>query len=266
MKSSTGTKSQSASPQSIESRVEVKLSDIKADFEWNSRGPIAPAECLNLAKSIERDKQRIPVELAYSNGEKPYSLVAGFRRFVAVKLLGWETILANIQHYATDDEKLAVNWIENNKRSDLTYLQQAMAMAVRFGVDADAEEVANALGENKRWVERRQAIMRLPPKAQMMVETGEITLYDVERIAKQHETQQARMEAARRAALRRSLKGGKVGGHLMGRSTLRAMITHMVNQGIEGLAVEALMYASGDMPPHEFVACVKEAAEKKNNE
>ena len=79
--------------------VELPISKIHADEEFNCRGPISPMEVMDLAESIrEKGLLQPVVVMEYDQAEKErtgydYLLIAGYRRYTAkVKILRHETI------------------------------------------------------------------------------------------------------------------------------------------------------------------------------
>jgi len=76
-----------------------------------------------LAQSIDRDGLLNPLTVV-QRGEE-YELLAGGRRFEAVKSLDWKTVPCNVISPAIEREKV-ITLIENQKRADLNPLQEAM--------------------------------------------------------------------------------------------------------------------------------------------
>jgi ParB/RepB/Spo0J family partition protein len=78
---------------------------------------------LELAQSIDRDGLLNPLTVV-QRGEE-YELLAGGRRFEAVKSLDWKTVPCNVISPAIEREKV-ITLVENQKRADLNPLQEAM--------------------------------------------------------------------------------------------------------------------------------------------
>ena len=75
-----------------------------------------------LAKSIQDDGLLHPLVVVQKGDE--YELLAGGRRFEAIKTLGWERIPCNVISPSEDKEKL-ITLIENQKRDQLNPLEEA---------------------------------------------------------------------------------------------------------------------------------------------
>lgn len=101
-----------------------------------------------------------------TNGQPPYELVCGERRWRGSKLANAPTILALIRDL-TDFEALEIQWLENIERHDLHPLEEAEGMRklLRSGDSlqgyASAEELAAKVGKTKRWVYLRLSLLNL---------------------------------------------------------------------------------------------------------
>ena len=76
----------------------------------------------DLAQSIDRDGLLNPLTVV-QRGEE-YELLAGGRRFEAVKSLGWDKVPCNVISPAIERERV-ITLIENQKRADLNPLEEA---------------------------------------------------------------------------------------------------------------------------------------------
>jgi ParB family chromosome partitioning protein len=86
------------------------------------RRPEDMTDIEDLAESIRDDGLLNPLTVIQKGEE--YTLLAGGRRFEAVKLLGWKTVFCNVISPAIEREKI-ITLIENQKRADLNPLQEA---------------------------------------------------------------------------------------------------------------------------------------------
>jgi len=103
----------------------VKMSNIECDLDARARksyGVLA-----DLARNIAEHGLMHPIVLYSSNGEPPYQLIAGARRFVACsQVLKWEEISCRIYDTPLTQQQLkAIELYENVMRQNLTPLEEA---------------------------------------------------------------------------------------------------------------------------------------------
>ena len=101
----------------------VPVTDILVDLD--SRGRENYGVLTELADSISKNGLIHPIAVYSPDGNPPYKLVAGGRRFMAVQILKWEEISCRIYDTPmTDLELTAVELYENVHRQDLTYTEE----------------------------------------------------------------------------------------------------------------------------------------------
>ncbi len=76
---------------------------------------------------------------------KPYDLVAGFRRFCALKRVGVRETFAVLHHYTHPAQRIIVNLLENQHRVDLRAFEQATAFKKLREEGFRTETIANKL-------------------------------------------------------------------------------------------------------------------------
>ncbi len=89
-----------------------------------------------------------------------YDLRAGWRRYLAAKKLGLETVPVIIREM-TDAEAMEVTVTENLLREDLPALDQGIAIAKLLSTEWTVETVASKLGRSEGWVLRRAQLSKL---------------------------------------------------------------------------------------------------------
>lgn len=103
-------------------------------------------------------------------------LIAGYRRYFAAKKLGLATVPVRFIN-ADESRKHRLAMIENIQREDMNPMD--VAIGIRKMMDheqLDQKSVAESLGVSEGYVSQHLALMRLPPKAQKAVKTGEIEM------------------------------------------------------------------------------------------
>lgn len=96
-----------------------------------------------------------------------YVILAGHRRFEAIKQLGWTETKAVVQSSKADDsDRTAVMLIENMQRVDLSIREQVEGvrrLVQEHGMSQS--EVAASLGMTKKWVSDRVTMLNVPEEA-----------------------------------------------------------------------------------------------------
>lgn len=148
----------------------VKMSDIKADHAFNVRvnvenlkpHPVSIDDegraCCTihgvqyLAKDIERNGLMTPL-IVRQTGKDKYQLIAGFRRYQAVKLLKWPQVAVQVRTDMGDEQAYLLNLLENTSRENLTPYEIASRcdlLKKQFGWDGPA--IAGKLNKTKSYV------------------------------------------------------------------------------------------------------------------
>ncbi len=86
-----------------------------------------------------------------------YLLVAGERRWRAAALAGLTTVAVVIREL-TDEQRLAVQLVENIDREDLSVLEESAAVVRLIDFGRNPKEVADMLGKTPAWVSLRRKI------------------------------------------------------------------------------------------------------------
>lgn len=162
----------------------IPCKDIIADQDENySRERVSPAECQDLAASIELHGLQQPV-IVKELGDNKYKLVAGFRRFVAISVnLGRESIDAVV---TTAENVSEINLIENLQRKDLSYWEECCAVRQAFHPDTKVSEIIRALSKSRNWVRARWFVWNLPPEVLDKIESGLLGYSEVIALVQEH--------------------------------------------------------------------------------
>jgi ParB family chromosome partitioning protein len=95
-----------------------------------------------------------------------YEIIAGERRFRAVKKLGWETIPAIVKDF-NDTETASVALIENLQREELSAIEEAVAYAKLLELhDLTQEALAQRLGKGQSTIANKLRLLKLPQEVQ----------------------------------------------------------------------------------------------------
>lgn len=258
--------------------LEIKLTEIHVDDEFNSRGKILPTEVVELAKDIGENGLIQPVTvMAYRPEDvqkfgKKYKLIAGFRRRYAHVVLSKETILAIVKDWMPDSAAVLMNLSENLNRKNLTILQEAKALQRLRIYDFSEEEIGRRTGMSRGWVQVRTMLLSLPESIQLEVEAGFINntqireLYSVYRAAGQEACYAAvkRLKDAKAMGRKETVNPNKLNKdakRVRSRGEIQEMLEHVMDAIGSGLHSRALAWASGEISDNELFQSIKEYAE-----
>src|SRR4051812_13935212 len=133
-------------------------------------------ELARLAESLRIRGQLQPIRVRWDEGRGAYVILAGERRWRAARMAGLDKLACVIHAgHLTDEEKLAMQLVENALRADLKPVEQARAY--RRLMDArnySTRELAAELHIAQTSVVRTLALLELPTEVQGRVEEGEL--------------------------------------------------------------------------------------------
>lgn len=133
----------------------------------------------DLANSIRQVGliQPIVVQPLIGDGFEEWQIVAGHRRYAALKTLGWLTVPCLTRRPLRSDEELLTMLIENGQRAGLDPIEEARALARLKGQeDINEAEVARRVGRPISFVTGRIMLLSLPVEEQEQIRLGITTL------------------------------------------------------------------------------------------
>jgi ParB family transcriptional regulator, chromosome partitioning protein len=106
-----------------------------------------------------------PIVLRQFEGDR-YEIIAGERRWRAMKKLGWDEVPAIIKNY-TDTETASVALIENLQREELSPIEEAIAYGKLLELhNLTQEALAQRLGKGQSTVANKLRLLKLPQPIQ----------------------------------------------------------------------------------------------------
>ena len=105
-----------------------------------------------------------------------YELIAGERRFRALKRLGWSDAPVLVRD-ASDETLLVLALVENLQREALNPLEEAegyAALSERYGLSQS--DIANVVGKDRSTVANLLRLLKLPPSIRKFVEDGSLSM------------------------------------------------------------------------------------------
>lgn len=133
------------------------------------------AESINeLAETIQAHGLLQPIIVReYESGK--YEIIAGERRFRAIKKLEWTEVPAIIDNL-TDDETAAMALIENLQREALSPIEEAQAYENLLAQNELTQtQLAQAVGKSQSFIANKLRLLKLPETIQEAIINGEIT-------------------------------------------------------------------------------------------
>lgn len=127
----------------------------------------------DLAKSIEKYGLLNPIVVRKKNDK--YEIVAGERRYRAVKNLGLKTIDAIIKDYEEKDVEV-LSLIENIQREDLKVLEEANAYKkLSTEYNLTQEEIAKTMGKSRSYIANTMRLLNLYDVEKRALDKGQIS-------------------------------------------------------------------------------------------
>jgi len=171
----------------------MDLSKLRADPE-NVRKHFNDIDAF--AETIRRDGIIQPL-LVCPSEDGTYLVVAGNRRFLAAQKAGLTQVPVFVKSIA-EENKVAVQLIENIQRSDLSAVEIAASLAKLIEVEPPRKErlerVGARLGKSANWVSRHTALLKLDPRVVKAIEYNQLGISqaaEVARLARANQIPQA---------------------------------------------------------------------------
>jgi len=153
--------------------VDLEIHRIKSN-PYQPRARMDEEKLEELSASI-REKGVIQPVVVRQVG-KEFELVAGERRFLAVKKLGWEKIPALIVGRLSKEEMLELSLIENLQREDLNPIDTARGYKrLLEECHLSQSQLAKKIGKDRSSVANTLRLLNLPEKVQELISGGKLS-------------------------------------------------------------------------------------------
>jgi len=160
----------------------ISLNKITAGV-YQPRRIFDQAEIEDLAQSIKENGLIQPILLRKADGEGHYEIIAGERRFRAIKSLGHSKISAIVKKI-NNHEALELALIENIQRADLSPVEEARGYKQLIDdFSYTQEQVSLKTGKSRAHIANLLRILNLPKNVQDLLEKGLITTGHAKAIA-----------------------------------------------------------------------------------
>ena len=153
-----------------------------------------------LADSIEENGLIVPI-LVRAMEDVTYEIVHGERRWRAHKILGLETIRAEITEDVDDKTAYVLSVVENEQREDLSSIETAQALKHMIDEENLSQGlVAKRIGRSRTWVTQKLRLLGLSDKVQSEIRDGNLTESHARQILKLKDEEKREVIAERAAA------------------------------------------------------------------
>jgi ParB family chromosome partitioning protein len=256
---------------------EVPLAEVHYDQDFNCRGEIIPMDVVDLAKDIEVNGLLQPVLVSeYSDADKAkyrfkYLLIAGYRRFMAHKILKKLTIQASVKPTMPREDAQLLNLSENLQRKDLNILQEAHALKKLADSGITEQTAAERLGMSRGWVQIRYMLLKLPEDIQEECASGILNQTQI-RDVYTHYTyrgkdaaeeairliKDAKLRSGKSIRLQKKRKINPASKKPRNREEVFEMMEHLQSTIGNGLWTRTLAWSAGEISDIEMFASIKE--------
>lgn len=163
---------------------EIPMDDICYDETFNCRGKIPTVSVTELARNIAANGLLQPITImpmpAGTKHTQKYFLVAGFKRYLAHKILYATTIPAIINtNIETLQRALMINLTENVQREDLTPSQEANTVARLNKFGFTMKQIGEQVHKSTGWANTRLQLSQFPEIVRNEFDIGTLKLADV---------------------------------------------------------------------------------------
>jgi len=265
--------------------IDIELSRIWSDNDFNCRGTIVPLDVIDLVKDIERNGLQFPIAVQPTSDIKndscpdssfDFRIVAGHRRFQAFRVLERDTIPVMIKVGLSEIQARLINLGENLKRKALNILQEALAIERLRKLGLNRRQVSEELGVSTSWVQVRFNLLDLPQSIQEEAAAGLLNQYQIKELFSLS-GDEAKFDAVKKIknARLRGEKGISVGKTPLQdpykkkrqpRSVVQEMMDHLRSGIGVGLHTRVLAWANGEINSVELFIDIRQYAEEHDIE
>ena len=151
---------------------DIELSKIKPN-SFQPRHQFSEESIHELASTLDKDGLLQPIVVREKEGN--YEIIAGERRLRAAKQLAWTKIPAIVNNI-DDSQAASLALIENLQREDLNPIDEAQAYSNLMKLNNLTQTtLAQNIGKSQSYVANKLRLLKLTPKVQSYLASGEIS-------------------------------------------------------------------------------------------
>ena len=157
--------SDKAAKEASEEVVKLPIEKISAN-KFQPRTIFDEDKIAELARTIHMHGVIQPIVVRANGEEGDFEIIAGERRFRAMRSLGWEEVPAIVRQLS-DKETASIALIENLQREELTAIEEANAYQNLLEIhEITQEALAQRLGKGQSTVSNKLRLLKLPDELQ----------------------------------------------------------------------------------------------------
>lgn len=130
----------------------------------------------DLAASIRERGLIQPLVVQKIPGRDGYRIVAGHRRYLAVKNVGWAQVPCIVRRDMLPDDELLTMLVENGQRAGLDPIEEARAIRRLRQAGRSEQDIAREIGRSPSTIHARLMLLDLPAEEQDALRAGHYTL------------------------------------------------------------------------------------------
>jgi len=149
-------------------KINVSASNTRKDLDAGTEDSTIDS----LAESISKQGLLNPPMVRQTGGR--YELIAGQRRYLACKKLGWKTIPCFVRNDLSDEEATAISLVENVHRAEMNPIDKANALQILLEHHKKRfDKVTKETGIGIQTIKRYLALLELPNELKQKISTAE---------------------------------------------------------------------------------------------
>lgn len=234
----------------------LQIKDIWRDDDFNCRASISRESVESLAETInDMGRMLTPVVVQPANEAQDipegyqYKLICGFRRTLAVSMLGWETVPAVIQYGLTEHDVYLMNLVENLERKNLNTLEEAIALDRIYPPHRTVKSIAQEIKKPERWVSIRRRLVDLPQIVKSACASGRLTDNDLYVVMTSKDPEDMAIKILEAAKKGRKFKRRIVsrGKYTPTKEEVKELITRLLREGFNPNLIRMLGWTIGQV-------------------
>jgi ParB/RepB/Spo0J family partition protein len=259
--------------------IDIEMSRIYSDADFNCRGTIMPLDVVDLIKDIDQHGLQFPIAVqpAFDTDGLPegfdFRIVAGHRRHAAFRISERTSIPCMIKVGLSEIQARLVNLGENLKRKALDITQEAQAIKHLKVLGLNRRQTSEALGVSMGWVQVRYNLLDLPTDIQEEAAAGLLNQYQIKEIyglkspEKQYEAvrkiKDARLRGEKGVSVGKSPQQDPFKKRRQPKNVVQEMIDHMSDTVGFGLHTRVLAWANGEISSADLYFDIRAYAKQK---
>ncbi len=259
--------------------IDIDLEKIYSDSDFNCRGMIVLIDVLDLVDDIREHGLQFPIavqptfDIANAPDQFDFRIVAGHRRFQAIKILKYITIPAMVKVGLSEVEARLLNLGENMKRQALNIVQEAIAISHLRRLGLNRRMVSEKLGVSTSWVQVRFNLLDMPEEIQAEAAAGMLNqaqikqLYGLRNKNDQFQAvrniKEARLRGQRGISVAKKPEEDPFKKKRRQKNVIQDMIEHLGATVDYGLHTRVLAWANGEISSAELYVDIQIFAKDK---